>query len=103
MTSKDELDVVYVRTKDNPADITSRSCSEAVHVKHAARVYSGFLVLPNKEVAGMKNDRRDNDACTTCVCSGSEGTSHNQDPGWVIVPQMRLMTKKTDNTSDAEG
>ena len=43
MFENGDLDLQHVRSEDNPADIDSKNCKEAIHVKHASDIYNGEL------------------------------------------------------------
>ena len=45
MIKDGDLDLQYVRSDDNPADITTKNSKEVLYVKHAASMKKGVLVL----------------------------------------------------------
>ena len=44
-----QLVVTHVRSEDNPADIGSKNCKEAIHNKHAKDIYDGYFEPGNWE------------------------------------------------------
>ena len=40
-----DLEVMYVRSEDNPADIMTKNTKEALYIKHATAMKKGVLVL----------------------------------------------------------
>ena len=40
-----ELVVTHIRSEDNPADLGSKNCKEAIHNKHSRDIYDGYFEL----------------------------------------------------------
>ena len=45
MIKDDDLDVEYIRSDDNPADVTTKNSKEVQYIKHVANMRNGVLVL----------------------------------------------------------
>ncbi|GKY94003.1 hypothetical protein MPSEU_000367100 [Mayamaea pseudoterrestris] len=44
-----KLELRYIKTDENPADILSKNCKEEIHLKHADAIYDGFAASPIQE------------------------------------------------------
>jgi hypothetical protein len=89
MTTTGELEVVYIKTDDNPADVTSKNCKESTHLKHASNIYNGvFPSLSREDVASNARD------CSKDACKSQTGSEKRigEDDGrseWIPVSRKR--------------
>ena len=78
------LEIRYIKTEENPADIFSKNVKEELHLKHAKAMYDGFVGTPLQEgVKYLKNTSRE-----PASDDSGAGDPHGGDEGsrdWVPV------------------
>jgi hypothetical protein len=83
-----KLEIRYIKTEENPADIFSKNTKEETHLRHAEAVYNGFIGTPLQEGVEVLHEPRAEKARYNEVSSVSETE------GWkpVSAPSKRSST-----------